>query len=260
MNWWGKIIGGTVGFMVGGPLGAALGAALGHNFDKSSELDGNPSLGSKERVQTAFYTATFSIMGHICKADGHVSEDEIDLAKQVMNQMDLDPSQRKAAMALFNQGKQADFPLDDVLLQLNHELGMRLNLRRMFMEIEIMAAYADGVIHPNEKQLLLKVSAAIGFSQAQYQELENMIRARFSSGGATANQQPKIGDAYSILNINENSSDAAVKRAYRRLMSQHHPDKLVAKGLPEEMMKLATKRTHEIKQAYDVIKKERGMR
>ncbi len=262
MSWWGKIIGGTVGFMMGGPLGAALGAALGHNIDKGSEFIGGTtrSNGSRERIQTAFYTATFSVMGHVSKADGRVSEDEIALAKQIMDQMDLNQEQRKTAMALFNQGKNKDFPLEDVLLQFNHELGLQMNLRRMFMEIEIMAAYADGVMHPKEKELLLKVSSLIGFSRAQYNQLESMIQARFNAGGISPQAGPTVKDAYSILNVDKNSTDAEVKKAYRRLMSQHHPDKLVAKGLPEEMMKMAAQRTHEIKQAYETIKEQRGLK
>ncbi len=260
MSWWGKIIGGTVGFMMVGPLGAVLGAALGHNFDKGSETGGGFSRGSKEQIQMVFYTASFSVMGHICKADGHVSEDEIALAQQVMGQMDLNEEQKRAAIALFNQGKKADFPLEDVLLQFNHELGLQLNLKRMFIEIQIMAAYADGVMHPKEKELLLIVSSLIGFSHAQYERLEIMIQARFNIGDGSSKAGPTVKDAYSILSIDKNTTDSEVKKAYRRLMNQHHPDKLVAKGLPEEMMKIAAQRTHEIKQAYEIIKKKRGLK
>lgn len=259
MSWWGKIIGGTVGFMMGGPLGAVLGAAVGH-FANDSDAEGNFSIGSRERIQSAFYTATFSVMGHICKADGRVSEDEIALAQQVMDQMDLNDEQRKAAIALFEQGKKPGFQLEDVLLQFNHELGLQLNLKRMFMEIQIMSAYADGVMHPKEKELLLKASSLIGFSNAQYERLEIMIRARFNIGGSGSESGPTVKDAYSFLNLDKSASDSEVKKAYRRLISQHHPDKLVSKGLPEEMMKIAAQRTHEIKQAYETIKKERGMR
>ena len=92
MSWWGKLLGGTFGFMFGGPLGAVLGAALGHNFDRglnlSDEMAGS-SRSDQQRVQTAFFTASFSVMGAVCKADGQVSNDEISIAKQVMGQMQL---------------------------------------------------------------------------------------------------------------------------------------------------------------------------
>ena len=108
MSWWGKLIGGTFGFMIGGPLGAVMGAALGHNFDRgTNNLSGQGSMyhNRQHRIQTAFFTATFSVMGHICKADGQVSKDEIKIARQIMDQMELNPDQKKAAMALFNEGK-----------------------------------------------------------------------------------------------------------------------------------------------------------
>ncbi|MGK0298221.1 MAG: DnaJ like chaperone protein, partial [Gammaproteobacteria bacterium] len=155
MSWWGKVIGGTFGFMIGGPLGALMGAAFGHNFDQGLQgmSAGNGNYQDKQfRIQTAFFTATFSVMGHVCKADGTVSEDEINAAKQVMDHMALNPDQKKAAMALFNEGKKTNFPLDDVLVQLRNEIGHRLTLKRMFLEIQCLAAGADGTIHPNEKQ------------------------------------------------------------------------------------------------------------
>ncbi len=265
MNWWGKIIGGAFGFMLGGPLGALLGAALGHNFDKGLQgVSGNfgYSPGRQERVQTAFFTATFSVMGNICKADGLVTEDEIDLAKQVMAQMDLSAQQRKTAIALFNEGKKDGFRINDILLQLKHEIGYRPNLQRMFIEIQLYAAYADGALHPAEKTLLLKVCQTFDFTKHDFENLAAAIVGEIHhqrrSGGATKGPTISLGDAYAILNISASSDEAEVKRAYRRLMSQHHPDKLVSKGLPEEMMKIAEHRTHEIRQAYVRIKETRG--
>jgi len=264
MNWWGKIIGGTFGFMMGGPLGALLGATLGHNFDRGHGVSGEfaYSPGRQERVQTAFFTATFSVMGNICKADGQVTEDEIVLAQQVMAQMDLSAQQRKTAMALFNEGKKASFRIDDILLQLKQEIGYRPNLQRMFIEIQLYAAYADGALHPAEKTLLLKVCQTFGFNKHDFENLSAAIVGEINrqrrSLQATKGPAISLEDAYASLNIPTNSSDAEVKRAYRRLMNQHHPDKLVSKGLPEEMMKIAEHRTHEIRQAYERLKEARG--
>ena len=144
MSWWGKIIGGTFGFMAGGPLGALLGAALGHQFDSGlKQFDALPP-GETERTQTAFFAASFSVMGHVAKADGHVSRDEIELARQVMSQMQLNEQQRRLAINLFNEGKAADFPLDAVLAQLRQECHRRATLLQMFLEIQLHAAYADG--------------------------------------------------------------------------------------------------------------------
>lgn len=266
MNWWGKVIGGAFGFILGGPLGAMLGAVLGHNLDKG--LAGLPDdgleEGDKERVQMAFFTATFSVMGHIAKADGHVSEDEIAMARTVMQQMELDEAMRSTAIKLFNQGKQEDFQLDPVLEQLRRECHRRQTLIQMFIEIQLQAAYADGSLDPQEDQLLRHICRQLNFPQFSYQRLEEMVRSahrhgRPGGGGAIARaDQFTLPQAYSILNISSSANDKEVKRAYRRLMSQHHPDKLVAKGLPEEMMKIATQKTHEIRTAYECIKKNRG--
>ncbi len=263
MSWWGKILGGTFGFMIGGPIGALLGAALGHNFDKGLQLEGGTGgfdPGSQERVQTVFFTASFSVMGAICKADGQVTKDEIEIARQVMGQMQLSSAQRKAAMALFSEGKQDDFPLVEVLEQLRREIGPRHNLKRMFLEIQLYAAFADGSVHKQERALLLKACSILRISQHEFTQLEEAIGAQFhhqkgASGHSTA---LSLDDAYALLNVKESDSNAEIKKAYRRLLSQHHPDKLVSKGLPEEMMKIATDRTHEIRQAYERIKEERN--
>jgi len=267
LGWWGKIVGGAFGFMLGGPLGALLGAALGHNFDRGlkalPEGGGEWAAGDRERVQTAFFTATFSVMGHLAKADGRVSPDEIRLAEAVMAEMDLDADLRATAIRLFNEGKSSGFPLDEVLEQFRRECHGRSTLLRMFVEIQLQAGFADGRLDAAEDRLLRQVCERIGFPELEYQRLRRMIEAErhFAGAGAGARpggaKGPTLDDAYAVLGVSRDASDAEIKKAYRRLLSQHHPDKLVSKGLPEEMMKLAAHKTHEIKQAYERIKTER---
>ena len=255
MNWWGKILGGAFGMMIGGPIGALLGAALGHEFDKGLDVNTrSDGFGNQERLQTLFYTTTFSVMGHVCKADGRISEDEIALARQVMQQMDMDEEQQSAAIRLFNQGKKAGFPLNDVMQQFKREIGFQPNLIRMFIEVQIMAAFADGVLHKGEREVLMTLCRILNVLEHEFEHLCAMI------GGMHAESTSKLdlGQAYAILDVPESASTAEIKRAYRRMISRHHPDKLVAKGLPEEMMKVAAERTHEIKQAYETIKEAKG--
>ena len=257
MSWWGTVLGGTLGYMFGGPLGAIMGAALGRNFSRGIQLDDARSgygPGQQERVQAAFFTATFSVMGHIAKADGQVTRDEISAAHSIMHQMQLSEEQRKAAIQLFNEGKKNDFPLHDVLLQFRHECHRRRNLLQMFLEIQIATAMADGHVHPNEKKLIHSIGEQLGFSPANIEQL-----FRFTgSSQASASHRQSLPEAYGILGVDRDASDAEVKKAYRRLMSQHHPDKLIAKGLPEEMIKLATEKTQTIKAAYEQIKESRA--
>lgn len=269
MSWWGKLIGGAFGFMLGGPLGAILGVALGHNFDRGMRAlpeggfgSGDFAPGDRERVQTAFFTATFTVMGHLAKADGKVSQAEIRLAEQVMQQMELSPGMRETAVRLFNEGKAADFPLDEVVEQFRAECHGRTTLIQMFLEILLAAAYADGRMEQVEDRLMLHICDLLGISEFEYRRLERMVQAQAGFAGRRGGTGPSaqsVDDAYAVLGVDSASSDSEVKKAYRRLLSQHHPDKLVSKGLPEEMMKVAAQKTHEIKQAYDRIKQERGM-
>ncbi len=259
MAWWGKLLGGAFGYLLGGPLGALLGAALGHNFDRGLKGVGQPPPGDRERVQGAFFTAAFSVMSHVAKADGRVSPQEIQLAEAVMAQMQLDSERRRAAINLFNQGKRSDFPLDEVLTQFRQECHRRSTLMQMFIEIQLQAAYADGVMAPGERQVLLHICELLGFSRHVFEQLETMIRASVGAGRPRERPGASLDDAYCILDVTRSASDADVKRAYRRLMSQHHPDKLVAKGLPEEMIELANQKTREIRKAYERIKEARGL-
>ncbi len=260
MGWAGKLLGGAFGFLLGGPLGALVGAAFGHNFDKGMErvaesMGWEP--GNQQRVQTAFFTATFSVMGHVAKADGRVTPDEIRMARAVMDHLQLDAALRKAAEKLFTEGKGAEFPLDEVLQQFRKEVGRRTTLIQMFMEIQLQSAYADGQLHPAERKILLHIAAELGIARALYEQLESMVRASAGQAPGATPQRPTLEGAYETLGVESSASDAEVKRAYRRLMSQHHPDKLVAKGLPEEMMKMATEKTHQIRAAYEAIQEAR---
>jgi DnaJ like chaperone protein len=260
MSWWGKVIGGTFGFVMGGPLGAVLGAALGNYFDGGmAGIDADESLGvrSTERVQTAFFTAVFSLMGYVAKADGRVSRDEIALAEQVMGQMRLQPEQRKLAIKLFEQGKQDDFPFTQVLEQFKRECLRRRNLIQMFLEIITATALADGQMVAAERQLLESIARHLGYSNADFDQLVMRLSAqfRFQTDESPAD---KLRDSYKVLGLDSTAETAEVKKSYRKLMSQHHPDKLVSKGLPEEMMAMAKQKTQEIKSAYDTIMAHRG--
>lgn len=254
MAWWGTLIGGTLGFMFGGVLGALLGAAVGNNFDKGIKLSDDLGPGDQERVQAAFFTACFSVMGHIAKSDGRVTEDEIAAARQIMAQMQLNEMQRDAAIKLFNEGKQSAFPLDEVLAEFRKECQRRRNLLQMFIEIQLATAMADGVLHANERRLIEHIGESLGFSQ---HDLEHLINLATGARHQHQQQGMSLDDAYAMLDVNRNASEAEVKKAYRRLMSQHHPDKLVSKGLPEEMIKIATEKTQEIRKAYERVQESR---
>ena len=256
MSWWGKVVGGTLGFMMGGPLGALLGLSLGHSFDSSTAKRGQGLFpGDQERTQAAFFTATFSVMGHMAKADGRVSPQEISLAEMLIKEMRLDTVQRKAAIALFNQGKESGFDLKGVLEQFRSECHRRTTLMQMFLEIQVQAALADGDLNTTEYRVLEDIAASLGFRKPDLERIIDLVRGTRSSAGPA----PKpVSDPYKVLGVSTDTPLPEIKKAYRRLLSQHHPDKLVSKGLPEEMIKLANEKTHEIREAWKAIQAERG--
>ena len=260
MVWWGKVIGGALGFVAGGgPLGALLGAALGHQFDKG-DADTEPA--NAEDIQAAFFAASFSVMGHVAKADGRISKDEIQAAEAVMAHMRLDADKRRAAIALFREGKASGFDMDGVLDQFRRVCGRRIDLMRMFLEIQFHAAYADGRMQTVERRILEHITRRLGIAPGDARRIEALIQGHYGIGGedsrtATGN---RLDAAYEILGIRPDVDGNALKRAYRRLMNQHHPDKLVARGMPEEMVQLATQKSQEIREAYETIKKARGLR
>ncbi|MBL4574399.1 MAG: co-chaperone DjlA [Gammaproteobacteria bacterium] len=259
MSWWGKVVGGTFGFMMGGPLGAVLGAALGNYFDGGLEglsLDDSLGLGATERVQSVFFTTTFALMGYVAKSDGKVTKDEIAMAERVMDQMRLNPQQRKVAINLFNEGKKPDFPVHEVLAQFKRESYRRRNLIQIFLEIILATAFADGRLDASEKTLIEGIALDLGYSKLEFNALISRLsgQAHFNDSGSS---KEKIKASYELLGISPKCSDMDLKKAYRRQMNQHHPDKLVAKGLPEEMIDIATEKTQAIKAAYDLIKEQR---
>ena len=260
MNWWSKIV--TVGF--GSSLGDPLGALLRNAIDSYSggslgTIEGSTTLnpGDTERIQSVFFTCTFALIGFTAKADGRVSPDELKLAEQVMERMNLNVKQRKVAIELFSLGKAGDFPVHDVLAQFRQECSQSRNLVQMFIEIVAATAVADGNLDRRERELLGTIANELGFSTIEFQ----IILRRLSGEAKFATSSPldnKVQAAYRLLCADDKISDMELKNTYKRLINQHHPDKLVAKGLPEEMIEIATDKFREIKSAYEMIRISRN--
>ncbi|MGB5734749.1 MAG: co-chaperone DjlA [Thiohalocapsa sp.] len=269
MGWLGKVVGGLLGFAAGGPIGAVLGATLGHGVDRGVQKlaeDMQLPPGDRKRIESVFFTATFATMGHLAKSDGRVSAAEIALAEAVMARLQLTGERRSAAIALFRQGKAADFDLRAVVERFRRECLGRRTLVQLFLEIQLQAAYVDGEPSEAKRRVLEEIREGLRIPQLIFRQLENIVRLQRQSGAAGAGRGgsrsptrgPTLGQAYSVLGVSPKDNDAVIKRAYRRLMSQHHPDKLVSKGVPEDMIKLATQKTQEIRRAYEMIQDARA--
>ena len=266
MNLLGVLIGAVIGFMLGGPLGAIVGAMLGQSLSVGVSRAGW-SGHDAARAQQAFFTATFSVMGHVAKADGVVSQDEIQAARAVMAHMNLDAVQTQAAVQLFNQGKEPDFDLDAALRALRLACHGRRDLLGMFLQIQMHAALADGTLHPAERKVLERICDMLGIPEYELQQYEQFIRAqqRFRGGAGTGggSREPRtdtLARAYQTIGVQPSASDGDIKTAYRRLMKDNHPDKLVARGLPENMIRMAQEKVQQINVAYDAIKAARGIK
>ena len=221
--------------------------------------------------QALFFATTFEVMGHLTKSKGRVTEADIHIASQLMDRMNLHGASRTAAQNAFRVGKSDNYPLREKMRQFRSVCFGRFDLIRMFLEIQIQAAFADGSLHPNERAVLYVIAEELGISRAQFDQFLRMMQGGAQFGGGyqqqtgggnwqQAQRGPTLEDACNVLGVKPTDDATTIKRAYRKLMSEHHPDKLVAKGLPPEMMEMAKQKAQEIQQAYELIKQQKGFK
>jgi DnaJ like chaperone protein len=255
MEWFGKALGGTLGLFVGGPVGSILGALLGHQFDQGL---GSQLTGGSKHTQGLFFEVAFEVMGHLAKVDGRVSEDEIRVARRIMHAMRLTPEQVRVAIDRFTAGKEPRYPLDERLAELRGRIGQRRDLTRAFVEIQLQAAIGGGDIDNAKRHLLWEIARTFGIGRVELAQIEALIRAQAQP--RSQNNSISLVEAYRVLGVESSVTDKEVKTAYRRLMNQHHPDKLVSRGLPASMVTLAEQKTREILGAYERVKAQRGFK
>jgi DnaJ like chaperone protein len=245
------VLSALIGLFVAGVRGLLIGAALGYaaNWVLQNVVRKRLAL-----VQAQFLESTFAVMGALCKADGVVSRDEIQVAESLFARLNLSGEQRQSAMAAFGRGKAPGFDVDAEVAQFARVSRGHRPILMMFLQIQCAAVTADRAVHPAEHQMLVRVARGLGLSEADVAQLEALLR----TNAPRPSPQHKLEDAYAALGLSSAASDAEVKQAYRRLMSQNHPDKLASRGLPESMRQLAEERTREISTAYAVIKEARG--
>ncbi|MEP4888991.1 MAG: co-chaperone DjlA [Aliiglaciecola sp.] len=279
---WGRVLGTVFGFMFRGPIGALIGFIIGHFFDKGYSRDFNQMGGFSRfftsqdelKSQAIFFHALFSLMGHIAKADGQVTDSEIRMATALMDQMNLQGDTRKEAQQAFREGKANDFPVDEVLREFKASCHGRRDVLQVFLEILIQAAFVDGKLDKKEQRLLENAARHLGFKEHEFLYLLSMYEAeiRFRTGNSGGNrsrshsqqphysQQQSLADAYKILGVNQSDDSRTIKKAYRKLMTEYHPDKLVSKGLPKQAIEIAKNKAQDIQSAYDLIKQVKGFK
>lgn len=248
MSWFGKIMGGTIGLLFGGPLGAVAGATLGHfAFDKTA----GPAeytrrgLNTTEQIQAAYFISLFSMLGKFAKIDGVITRDEIAVIDRFLRQMGITGAERDFAIGIFNDAKNSAYSIQDFAGQFFEVSRHQRALLYSFLDLLFQLAFADGTLHHAEKQAIDDVRRTFGISDTEFAA----IQARY------------IDDAekyYNVLSCTSACTDEEIKKQYKKLAKEFHPDAIIAKGLPEEFVAFATKRFQEIQEAYEKVKKKRG--
>ena len=273
----GKLVLGILGLLGGGIIGAALGLFVGHLFDRGlASMLGFGGQGVAG-VQQIFFKTCFVLLGHLAKADGRVSEEEIAFTERLFQQLGLPEAQRREAIGFFKQGSGGELAAEATVREFLQAGGAHPVLKRALLMYLISLALADGKVDDGELGALHELGELLGYPPQAIDELLLMASAQgqfhqsHRDHGSQAGQgsqgsyqspqdsnAPTLQAAYAALGVGSTVSAADLKKAYRRLMSQNHPDKLSARGVPEDMLKLATERSQEIQAAYELVRKARG--
>ncbi len=246
MSIWGKVIGGVAGFALGGPIGALMGATFGHAVDRSNihmrrgRTRGPAAVESK---QTAFTIAVIVLNAKMAKADGYVTRDEVDTFKRIY---DIPAGEIDDVGQLWNEARADASGFEPYARQIGEMFAHDAAVLESLLGGLFTVALADGVLHPAEAEFLHKVANEFGFDKARFER----IRASYADGDAS--------EAYKILGLKSDASDAVVKKTYRDLIKENHPDRLIAKGMPQEFIDIANEKMATINNAFDQIEKERA--
>jgi DnaJ like chaperone protein len=250
MGWFGKVVGGTIGFALGGPLGAIAGAAFGHAFDKSEQQTadgiGHTLLSTEETAQYTFFLAAFSMLAKLTRVDGRVTQDEIDSIERFMvNELHLDPRSRRIAIDIFNAALHSNESFEGFAHQFYGQFNRNQRLLELMIDILLRVSVADGTLNDSEERLISRAAEIFHFNEEEYFRLKSQY-------AHTPTRH------YSVLECSPQDSNEQIKKRYRKLVMEYHPDRIIAKGLPEEFTKFAEQKFREIQEAYEAIKKERG--
>lgn len=252
MAWLGKIIGGTMGLFLGGPLGLIAGVAFGNLFDSAGRTrDERFTASPIDQTQMVFFVGAFSMLAKMVTSDGSmVAQERAKVEEFISKDLRLFGQERQAAINVFNAALTSHGTFDEFALQFYQNFASERSILELLMDVLVRVAAADGTISSPEMALLNSAAKIFRIPQSLLASIIN----RYSQGIASPSK------AYSVLQLTPNATDEEVKKSYRKLSIEFHPDTIASKGLPEEFTRFATEKFRAIQDAYESIKKERGMK
>ena len=216
-------------------------------------------LANRGKIQELFFLSIFTVLGYLSKSDGKVTKEEELYARSFMSGLELTEEHNKIAFHLYTEGtKYGSQIIEKLINSFKNEAKTENDLILLFLEILINIIYSDKKLHVKERQRLRSISSLLGISEFDFNSLEKQVKAQqgFKTKQEDSSNLPSnasFHDACDFLGVPHDSNMKAIKSAYRKLVSKYHPDKLIAKGLPEEMIKIATEKSASIHVAYDHI-------
>jgi len=242
MSIWGKIAGVGLGAALGGPIGALIGLAAGHAVDRGVETGGDgPVRGAEASI--AFTVGVIALSAKMAKADGQVTRSEVDAFKRIFH---VPPGEAKNVARIYDLARKDVAGYEAYAKQIARLFRDRPNVLEDLLDGLFRIAMADGIFHPNEEDFLKRVAAIFGFAEHDY------LRIKAGHMG------PDASDPYTILGVAHDATEEEIRKTYRKLVKENHPDKLMAEGVPKEMIETATEKIASINDAYDRIAKMRG--
>jgi DnaJ like chaperone protein len=246
---------------------AIIGLLIGHQVDRGFAarfIKFRPELSAEQLAQLpeSFTRDLFLTMGHLAKADGRVTENEIRAARALMHRLGLGPAQIHKAMASFERGKDPAFPLVATIRKVRTESARRAEMRGLFVRLLMEVALSKPTLHQHERRVLWQICTELEIGRVEFAQLEAMLRAQkgFRQSTAGRDDTRRVNDAYEALGVDETSTNADIKRAYRRLMNKNHPDKLISENPDDARIAEAQRKTHEVRNAYEMLKVRRSIR
>lgn len=267
MAYWGKVIGGLAGLATGRPWMAIIGLILGHQFDRGfgarfARFGPDTSTHRLHQLSPEFVRSLFELMGHLAKADGRVTAQEIRAARAMMHRLGLGAKDARQAINWFEQGKDQGYDPAAGARRMMAGASRKPDDRALFVSLLTEATLAKSSMHRRERSILWSVCVELDISRVEFAQMEAVARAHrtFGAGSEGAGEIGRIDAAYRVLGVDRSSTNEEIKKAYRRLMNKNHPDKIASVSPDKEQVATAERKTREVRNAYEMLKVRRSIR